>query len=315
MLSEARQYAEAVKPLGRSIETRQEFAAALHDAARPLVRVARPRNEFDVQKLDAVMISALAGEGIDPVSKLGLFARERVREIAVLPWQLAFFASPTEGEPASPPTIRDFAQQYFTDSGASVHDLDTSGVDWASGDFVFAAVGTSATIGLTSIAGTTNDTYSGSADALVTGARAFMREGAIVTAMDGTTRLTLSGSRRAGFGVVTVQGASGIDDSGAALATATGTGSSADSPSFDTVTANCLVFSIITVRARHTGLTVPDGYTLLGTLLDPGAGGTANNTFAIAYKTQASAGTVAAATWTGFAASEAWASIHFAVAP
>lgn len=101
----AQAFASTIRPAVATATTKQGLAKALRDAARPLVRAARPRDEDDVAALDAAVMAALAGGGINPRGELGQFARQRVREIAMLPWQIAMMVGGVEAASGGTVTV------------------------------------------------------------------------------------------------------------------------------------------------------------------------------------------------------------------
>lgn len=213
---------------------------------------------------------------------------------------------------ASPPTIRSTPALSYFETAAASYNLTTSGVGWTTGDFVLALWGSTATVSLSSIAGDTNDTYAGGGNELQTGARLSWRVGTVVSgALDGTTVFTQSGSRRAACGVIAFGGASGIDVAGSGQ----GNDTSPICPSIVTTVPQCRVLAVCLIRDRHTGFAVPSGYTVVGSLLIGTGAGTANHCFGVAQIVQASAGTVAAATWQGITVGNVWCCAHIAIGP
>ena len=108
-ITEIKRFAAQLPAIAAAAETKQGLAKALRHAARPVVSAARPRSEADVRQLETILAREL------PATKLGQFARARVREIAMLPWQIAMF-----GGYGPPGQLRDFdgSTQYGSYSGS-----------------------------------------------------------------------------------------------------------------------------------------------------------------------------------------------------
>lgn len=94
---EVKRFVASVRPLLAASTTKQGFAKALKENARPLVAIMRPRDEHDVALLDGMIVPALDGAAITPDGPVGRFVRMCVREVAMLPWQLAMFSSHVAG--------------------------------------------------------------------------------------------------------------------------------------------------------------------------------------------------------------------------
>lgn len=129
----ARSYAEAVRPARDASETKQGFAKLLHQAAAPLVRAAKPRDPEELDALDAVVALELAKAGILPGTNLGLFARKRVKEVAMLPWQIMAFAPEAAAEETGEVT--------FVGANASSTGTVAFPAGIQSGDYIMVALG------------------------------------------------------------------------------------------------------------------------------------------------------------------------------
>lgn len=116
-------YAAAVRSARDTSETLQDFAKKLRQLARPIIVYARPRSEHDVEVIDGALIDALREAQIDPRSGLGRFARERVKEIAMLPWQIAMFSSAPGGTPDLSHSIHANLVWFLGAHGASSTEL------------------------------------------------------------------------------------------------------------------------------------------------------------------------------------------------
>lgn len=90
---QAKRFAVDARVAFERATTKQGLAKVLRQAARPLVMTMRPRLEEAVVELDETIMPALASQGIDPGGPAGQFARARLREIAMLTWQVGFFSA------------------------------------------------------------------------------------------------------------------------------------------------------------------------------------------------------------------------------
>jgi hypothetical protein len=228
------------------------------------------------------------------------------------------FGSPTIGN--TTPSIR--TQSIQGRAAADPHNVTTSGFGWVSGDLVLAFTGISGTITLNTLAGLTDDAYA-QLTSVVPGShdhRQYLHRGTVNGGtFDGTTRWDLSGSRAIVLALLSITGGhSTLDASG----TNFGTGGALPSvPAITTTGSSRLIIAVATIRGAHVSNppSAPSGYTLLGN-----AATSTNNpsvatqsTISVAYKVQAAAGTVAAASWGGLSniGSQPWETIHIAVKP
>jgi hypothetical protein len=207
-------------------------------------------------------------------------------------------------------------------AAADPHNVTTSGFGWVAGDLVLAFTGISGTTTLSSLAGLTGDSYTQLA-AVLPGAhshRLYLHRGTVNGgAFDSTTRWDLSGSRTIVLALLAIVGGHPTLD---ASGTSFGTGSALPAvPAITTAGPGRLIIAVATIRGAHVTNppSAPSGYMLLGNAFtsanNPSA--TTQSSISVAYKAQAAAGTVAAASWGGLSniGSQPWETIHIAVGP
>ena len=225
------------------------------------------------------------------------------------------FGSPAIG---TTPSIR--TQIIQGRAAADPHNVTTTGFGWVSDDLVLGFTGMSGTITLNSLAGLTNDTYTQLASVLPGSHdhRQYLHRGTVNGgAFDSTTRWDLSGSRAIVLALLSIIGGHATLD---ASGTNFGTGGALPSvPAITTTGPSRLIIAVATVRGAHVTNppAAPSGYTLLGNAStsanNPSA--TGQSTISVAYKGQAAAGTVAAASWGGLSniGTQPWEAIQVAV--
>jgi hypothetical protein len=225
------------------------------------------------------------------------------------------FGSPTI---ATAPSIRTQSIQGRTP--ANPHNVTTSGFGWEAGDLVLAFTGISGTTTLESLTGLTDDTYTqlASVGSGAHGHRQYLHSGTVNGgAFDSTTRWDPSSTRAIVLALLSIMdGHSTLD----ASATNFGTGGALPSALAITTTGpSRLIIAVATIRGAH--VTNPpsasSGYTLLGNAFT-GANNpsvTTHSTISVAYRAQATAGSVAAAPWGGLSdiGSQPWETVHIAV--
>ena len=85
LLETAQIFTAQIRPAVTQATSKQNLAKILADRAKPLVRLAQPCTQEDIEALDSLVVEVLIKDKIDPGSNLGLFTRDCVRGVALLP--------------------------------------------------------------------------------------------------------------------------------------------------------------------------------------------------------------------------------------
>jgi hypothetical protein len=227
---------------------------------------------------------------------------------------------------AAPPAIEDNVSTNFAEGTAAPQVFTTAALEWFAGWVLKSVYATTGTSTMSGVAGDTDDTFALEAAALVPdGARFWLHGGTVVGGtLDANVNYTRgTAQRRGSAGLFTISGSSGNDTHASNFATSTGAGPALPQcAAFTTTANNCLVFACMDARGSHitSPPTAPAGYSLLFSQAGATDAPTSTNsapTLAVAFKVQATAGAVAAATFGGLASIGVvpWATIHFAVKP
>lgn len=220
------------------------------------------------------------------------------------------------------PSFVDSILSTFGGSSADPQDISTSLLSWSAGETIIAMFGTSGSVDLSGLTGSTDDTSSLLAGKDTNEASLIER---LVTvqggSLDATLSFNLSSARRAVAALATFSGVSSITTPVRDQGTFDVEGIPV-SPSFSvTGVKNRVLIATVNVRGGSSmgAPAAPSGYTLGGQGSN-GAGATTSslNTFGWAYKVAAlSNGTIPAATWTGFgsATDQQYQIGHFALEP
>lgn len=206
----------------------------------------------------------------------------------------------------APPTINDDSF-IGINSGGTVQNI--SAPTFAIDDAVLAIGVTGGNVTFSGAAGATDDTYTeinqpGGVDA---GFAVF--EGTVVSSFDASVNFTLSVSRRFAGGLITISGTSGIDVEG----DTTGVSNDPSSPAVITTVPQCLITHVIGMAGGWNlddllaALPAGTSFGAAAVTVEDAGANDAHATVAYCFKTQETAGSTGAATWTdGMFNTETW---------